>query len=293
MKRLADILFKDDKTGEWSDTTIRTWVSYLFAFVVIVVLLLFTAFKVTVPQVVIDFISQILTVLLGSTQVAYSFKRYMEQRNEKISPLGPPVNGGETVGSATLTNRDEYLVEGIQYNSQRDNKINPSVACNVTSTQMFLQSVWNADKCPTDDDLMRHCNSKQMVDWANKNVGKWVLDFAKSGKLNQVHAVLAKAVNDLVGYSVCYSTSNLHIEKIQNEIRKGFPVVLGGLFVKLRNGKLGGHMVCCVGYNDKGLIINDPWGDWNTNYEDHNGEKRVYSYEKLKGVLSGNGIARL
>lgn len=290
MNRLADIFFKDDKTGDLSDTTIRTWASYIFSFIVIVVLLLFTAFKVPVPQVVIDFIAQILTVLLGSTQVAYSFKRYMEQRNQTIEQ-GDKHEVSEVVKEEIkLEKPKERIISGIVYNSQRDNKINPSIACNVTSTQMFMQSLTSTPA--TDDELMRYCNSKEMVEWSKKNVGSWTLDFAKNGKLNQVHSVLAKAVYDLTGIA-CRATSGLTIDNIKSHIDKGYPVVLGGLFIKLKNGKLGGHMVTCIGYNQDGLIINDPWGDWNTNYEDHNGEKRIYSYDKLKGVLTGNGIVKL
>lgn len=93
MKRLAEIFFRDDKTGEWSDTTIRTWAGYLFAFFVMIVLLIFAWIDVKVPQYVIDFIAQILTVLLGSTQVAYSFKRYMENRNDRILSQSPHERG--------------------------------------------------------------------------------------------------------------------------------------------------------------------------------------------------------
>jgi len=177
----------------------------------------------------------------------------------------------------------EYLIDGIEYNSQRDNKINPLVACSVTSLQMFMQFMFSSS-CPTDDELMRHCNSDKMQEWAKKHIGSWTLDFSNKGRLNQVHAVLAKTVNDFANAEVAFATSGLTIEKIKDEIKRGYPLVLGGKFTR------GGHMVTCVGFNPKGLIINDPFGDWNNVYKNHNGEHVVYEFEKMKNVLSGNGI---
>ena len=182
--------------------------------------------------------------------------------------------------------KTEYIIDGIEYNSQRDNKLNPLIACNVTSTQMFMQNLFSKNNCPSDDDLMLYCNSDEMVEWAKKHIGSWTLQYSNKRKLNQVHAVLAKAVNDFAKAEICFATNGITIEKIKNEIKEGNPVVLGGSFTK------GGHMVCCVGYNQNGLIIHDPYGDWNTNYKNHNGEYVLYKFSDMELVLSGNGIMR-
>lgn len=284
-----DFLKTDDRTGQPSDTTKRAWFGFGFILFVGLALLIIMLF-IKVSDQVLNFFYY-LSGLLGLTGPgAYSLKRVTEKPQED-GHAETHRRGEEEVSTQMSEAKREWIVEGIVYNSQRDNKINPSIACNVTATQMFMQGLLKV--VPTDDDLMEFCNSSEMKTWAKKNLGSWTLNYAESGKLNQVHAVLAEAVNVIYGKDICKAVSGLDIDDVQEQIRKGYPVVLGGLFVRLKNGKLGGHMVCCIGYNSYGLIINDPWGNWNTNYIDHDGEKKVYEYSKLKNVLSGNGIVRI
>jgi uncharacterized protein YvpB len=46
----------------------------------------------------------------------------------------------------------------------------------------------------------------------------------------------------------------------------------------------GGHWICVIGYDEKGFIVNDPWGEitHSTGYYDStDGEKLHYSYNLI------------
>lgn len=183
------------------------------------------------------------------------------------------------IGSATLTNRENPLT--VKYNSQRDNKHKPNSSCNVTSLQMMLSVI---DPDVRDDELWEVCNSKEVKEWAVKNIGSWVRPYIKNNKLNQVYAVLAYAGNKVIGQTVCLAVSNLDIKTITDQIDKGHPVLFGGKFTR------SGHIVCAIGYNDHGLIVHDPWGNWNTRYKVKEGPNVLYSYYDLENLMSGNGV---
>lgn len=66
-------------------------------------------------------------------------------------------------------------------------------------------------------------------------------------------ASMAKAL----GAGGSYPTTTFTDEQIKAELRAGHPVVVFGCFTN------SGHVVLVKGYNDKGYIVNDPWGAWN------------------------------
>ena len=57
------------------------------------------------------------------------------------------------------------------------------------------------------------------------------------------------------------------------------PVILG---TKKIGGLSGGHIILAIGYDNDGIICNDPFGDAKTNYKNINGEKVYYPDNFLK-----------
>jgi uncharacterized protein YvpB len=51
-------------------------------------------------------------------------------------------------------------------------------------------------------------------------------------------------------------------------------------------GLPGGHIILLVGIDDYDYIVNDPFGNANTNYKDKNGAGVIYPKELIKKVCS-------
>ena len=270
-----DFFTKDDKTGEASDTTKRAWLGFGFILLVGLILICVMLFTKVNEQVISFF--QFLASLLGLTGPgAYSLKRVTEKKESSAIPK-------EEIKDVITGNKESVLIDGIEYNSQRDNRHRPSGSCNVTSLQMMVQK-FSKDHV-TDDQLWEVCNSNETKKWALEKVGSWVSQYIKNDTLNQVHAVLAYSGNKFVNpdYHIL-ATSNLNEDRIKKSLDNGFPVLVG---VKSTTS---GHIVLIIGYNKEGFIVNDPWGNWNVKYKNFDGEKVVYSYQNMKKLLSGNGL---
>ncbi len=80
-------------------------------------------------------------------------------------------------------------------------------------------------------------------------------------------------------------------EMIKNEIDSGRPVLVGGYTTS------SGHIMVINGYNEKGFILHDPYGDRNEGYNrdrdsdkgNRKGKYVNYSYENCKNWEIGSG----
>jgi hypothetical protein len=50
-----------------------------------------------------------------------------------------------------------------------------------------------------------------------------------------------------------------------------------------------GHILCIIGYNQSGYIVNDPWGDAITGYSDVYGGGLMYPYGYMDEVCGPDG----
>lgn len=162
------------------------------------------------------------------------------------------------------------------WNSQRNNRHSPASACNVSS----VQSSGSLDWTVTDDELWELCHSKQMTEIIRKKYPKdfyWIIPIIEQKYANEVFAVLAEAVNIyLQSDKYCKFVGNISQDLIISEINNGYAVNVCGKWAG------SGHFVSICGYDlDKKVwIVNDPWGDWNTKYTDHNGDHKEYQWAK-------------
>ena len=85
-----------------------------------------------------------------------------------------------------------------------------------------------------------------------------------------------------LGINARFAT-NCNNDTIKKCLDKGIPVPCGILHHGPASAPSGGgHWICVVGYNDRGFIVNDPWGEIDNasgTYPDQNGKQKLYSYK--------------
>ena len=189
--------------------------------------------------------------------------------------------------------------ENKPYYTQRNNQLKPNSACNVTAMIMALSAAgWPVDRlsdskhAQPEDALMFFLNNDKYVLEAWRKV-----DPAGSYPPNEWHPVLAYGTNlflrqkgllgdeaDAVEFSERRSLS-----QFIRAIDFGGTCVTSGLFT-FKNKKVCGHVVAVVGYktdaegNVLSLVIDDPWGDYRTRYENVRGndiEMPVADFKKI------------
>lgn len=176
--------------------------------------------------------------------------------------------------------------EGKPYYTQRNNKIKPGEACNVTSIISALSAAgWPvAQSVPAgiqpEDSLMRFLltDPVSLAEWRR-------LDPDGRHPPNEWHSILARGANRWLrrseGGGILRSsvdavvfTENSSAAEIALQIREGGAAAVSGLFV-LADGRKLNHVVSVVGIVGHGdpdaFILDDPWGDYRTSYAEHNG----------------------
>jgi hypothetical protein len=162
----------------------------------------------------------------------------------------------------------------MAYLSQRNNDFNPDGACNVTSIAMCLKYLGINRKTSVgqfEDELYDYCESKGLSRHDPYDLQRLAEaygaqdEFRESATLNQIKSHLAI----------------------------GNPVVIHGYFTDF------GHIVAVNGYNDDGLYVHDPYGEWflsgyklNNPYggEGGPGENIFYSNELITQTCDHDGI---
>lgn len=190
--------------------------------------------------------------------------------------------------------------ENKPYYTQRNNKLKPEGACNVTSMIAALSAAgWDVDRLATkeypqpEDALMHFILADKVVDsyWRK-------LDPAGRYAPNEWHPVLAYATNrymrqcGLLGEkdSAVEWGENRSLAEIQLTLTEGGAVVLSGVFT-VQGKKTIGHVVACVGYkaDDDGnithFILDDSWGDYHAEYTQHNGNDVEMALEDFKALI--------
>jgi uncharacterized protein YvpB len=149
----------------------------------------------------------------------------------------------------------------IAYKSQTDNVNNPSGSCNVTSSAICLE-YWG----------IKGSGSGQLED----ELYKW-LESEGLSRHDPNHLKIA------IEYYGCqdHFTTRATIPEIKKAIDGGTPVIVHGYFTTF------GHIIVLIGYNDKGFICHDPWGEWTSSGYDRNNASNPI---KGKGILYTYGL---
>ncbi|MEG4302188.1 C39 family peptidase [Microcoleus sp. D3_18a_C4] len=154
----------------------------------------------------------------------------------------------------------------VRHFSQLDNVYHPEGTCNLTSAAMCL-----------DYHGVRSKNSaKQLED----ELWEYVYDNGLSRHSAEDIAKVIRAhgcSDDFTWYG--------SIDKIKQSIVAGNPCIIHGMFTR------SGHIIVVRGYDARGLIVNDPYGEYfNTGYDTSvSGEGLNYSYRLIKETCAYDG----
>jgi putative chitinase len=161
------------------------------------------------------------------------------------------------------------VLPDFPYFSQHDNENNPGGSCNVTSMAMGLYylGIRGDDSYPQlEDQLYDRCEQRG---------------------LSRHDALSLKALVET--YPGCKDdyTSNGSLADIRKAIDEGKPCVVHGYFTGF------GHIVAVKGYDDKGFIVNDPWGEfhWDGYDRDASGEGLHYSSQLMGLCLNAFSLS--
>ncbi|MEG4864482.1 MULTISPECIES: C39 family peptidase [unclassified Microcoleus] len=160
----------------------------------------------------------------------------------------------------------------VPYKSQLDNLFNPYGACNVTSVAMVIEFI----------------NPAVMLDVPNIN------------KTVQLEDVIYEEMeglglnrhvpSDLVKIMKVFNTKsvfkvNATIEEVVKHLNSELPCIIHGYFTSF------GHIVVVVGYDDTGLIVHDPYGEWFPDGYDTtaSGAYLHYSYDLIRRACAYDG----
>lgn len=161
------------------------------------------------------------------------------------------------------------ISEGIKNRYQMLTKRRPKSECNTTAAVMACMYTHNDIKSPDgilpEDYLMDILDSEEGRAYLQK-----IVPGAKYNPWNDSYCI-AWAVNKAMNKEVC-AVVKVSIEKMIEHLSNDGAVAIGGGFL---SGGTSGHFVCVVGFelNESDvvtkIIIDDPYGNYNTNYEDH------------------------
>lgn len=159
-----------------------------------------------------------------------------------------------------------FKLQNFAYKSQLDNWYNPTGSCNVTSIAMCLQYLGvprRGSSGQFEDELYQYALNMGYSRWSPYDLAKIVRDYGAKD----------------------YFTENGNLEDIQDWLISGQPVVIHGYFTAF------GHIMPVVGYDEKGLIVHDPYGEWfPSGYRtDLSGAYLTYSYALIRRTCMPDG----
>jgi len=188
------------------------------------------------------------------SKIWYVFREHAKFENLETAGLTPPKAPPKTVRL------------DVPYKSQLDNWYNPTGSCNVTSLAMCMQYL----------NIPRRDNIGQYEDE--------LYEYALYRGLSRHDPYdLAKIVRDYGGKDTF--RENATIEEAKAWLAGGNPAVIHGYFTAF------GHIIVLVGYNDRGFIVHDPYGEWfSTGYRtDLSGAFKTYSYNLIRRTCIPDG----
>lgn len=191
--------------------------------------------------------------------------------NEDVPPLGK--SGFVFTGHVNLKQGNKAIeftpkrkVLGVPYFSQLDNPRDPFVTCNVTAIAMVLAFHGKRSRNP----------QQQLED----ELYQWVID--RYGRQARTDNSVLQKLYQAYGFGGGFSTSRTW-SQIKQELIENRPVVIGGYFTH------GGHIVCIIGFDEFGYIVNDPYGNALTGYRQTEGKGLRYPYIYMRDMCGVDG----
>ncbi len=191
--------------------------------------------------------------------------------NEDAPPLGK--SGFVFAGHVNLQQGHKAIeftpkrkVLGVPYFSQLDNPRDPFVTCNVTAIAMVLAFHGKRSRNP----------QQQLED----ELYQWIIN--KYGAQSRSDNAALQNLYRTYGFGGNFSTDRTW-SQIKQEIIANRPVVIGGYFTH------GGHIVCIIGFDEFGFIVNDPYGNALTGYSQTEGKGLRYPYIYMRDMCGVDG----
>lgn len=192
------------------------------------------------------------------------------------------------------------------YHTQRNNRRYPHAACNVTAYVMAAKQagiqIAHPEDVQPEDFFMQYLRTE---DFYRRIRGRypWAFETLADGSVryfyqpNEIHELLAEGFNELAGRTVARFTTEATRADLALAILDGAGVVVSGSF-PYRGGYLN-HVVSLAGFrtNQRNLagdldpaeiaqwIIDDPYGDFHTDYHDHRGNNVTITVSEWREIL--------
>jgi uncharacterized protein YvpB len=190
---------------------------------------------------------------------------------EAVGVKPTPVDEPPPPPAAPVTPKDSIKLE-VPYKSQRDNFNNPDGSCNVTSITMCLEFLG----------IPRKTSAGQFED----ELYEYAINNSLSRHSPQDLAIIAREYGAKDAF-----TTQATIDKVKQWLAAGNPAVTHGYFTSF------GHIIVFVGYDDKGFIVHDPYGEWYADGYDRNapgsnntkGKFLNYSYNLIERTCCTDG----
>lgn len=154
----------------------------------------------------------------------------------------------------------------VPYKSQLDNWYNPTGSCNVTSIAMCLEYLGASRRSSIgqfEDELYEYTLNQGLSRHSPYDLARVVRDYG------------------------CRDTfrTNATIEDAKAWLADGNPAVIHGYFTSF------GHIIVLVGYDDRGFLVHDPYGEWfEWGYRtDLSGAYLHYSYDLIERLCIPDG----
>lgn len=186
-------------------------------------------------------------------------------------PSNTNTGGNSTNGTAGATGntatRTSYRLN-VPYFSQLDNENNPHGSCNVTSLAMCMAFYGHPMRNPKtgeqlEDELYRYMGSNNLSRHSPQDLDK---------------------VFTIYGYEDDFRPDAKWAD-VKASIDAGRPCVVHGWFTR------SGHIIVIIGYNEKGWVVHDPYGEWYSSGYDTSvsGAGLTYTYQMMKDVCGPDG----
>jgi Peptidase_C39 like family len=219
--------------------------------------------------------------LAGST---LAIQNYQRNRDHYAVRLVKPIDGrldwfvfckdatidGGAVGLGAIALPSSKLLE-VPYKNQRNNQLNPDGACNVSCVAMVLLylGIESKGEYPQFEDEL--------------------YAYTEDNSLNRHEPIDLSRLMQRYGIANSFD-SHSSIEAVKAQIAGGNPAILHGYFTQF------GHIITAIGYDRDGLIVNDPYGEWNNWGYDRNswengtkGKRQNYSYALIESACMPDG----